>query len=188
MNETAETTPKTVKETVPEYLEYLKSQGKKESTINTIGRLLKLVVTHQGEQKQMGKILPAHIAGFFKSDLATKVKDRPMAEPTKLQIRRVTRQFLVWAFETGIIVKLPLPKDEMKLVKSVNSNQGSQANQGGQTEQEGQTEPDNPPEPEETVTVQDNCRENTDSSEERPDNREEGQESQDNSEDSVNDN
>jgi len=163
--------PKTITQALPEYLEYLKGQSKKESTINTIGRLLKLVIKHLGEQKQMSKILPTHIAGFFKSDLANKVKDRPMAEPTRLQIRRVTRQFLVWAHETGLVDKVPLPKEEMKLVKPGNSNtsQGDQGNQGhlgnqsdqghqdNQNEQGGQNEQAaSQPEPEDTVTDQEN--------------------------------
>ncbi len=187
--------PKTITQALPEYLEYLKGQSKKESTINTIGRLLKHLVGHLGEQKQMGKILPAHIAGFFKSNRATKVKGRPMAEPTRLQIRRVTRQFLVWTNETGMIDKVPLPREEMKLVKpglcntrqgeqgTQSSSQDNQDNQGHQSDsgQENQDNQDNPseqsgqeeqgvsqPEPEDTITVQEN---NTDSSPDSNDSR-----------------
>ena len=109
---------RTIKETIPEYLAHLKSQGKKESTRYTVNLNLNLMVKHFGEGKEVAKILPAHVSSFFKSDLATTVHGRPRSEPTILQIKRITRQFLVWANEQGYISSIPLPADEKRFLKA----------------------------------------------------------------------
>ena len=102
---------------VAEYLEHLEEIGKSKSTRYTVGLDLGLLMQHLGEEKVVSKILPVHVAGFFKSDLVTKKNDKPRAKATILQIRRITRQFLVWTHEKGYIDRVPLTKDEMEIAK-----------------------------------------------------------------------
>ena len=73
-----------------------------------------------GEEKDLAKILPVHIAGFFKSEPVNKIGDPPRDRrpATVLQIKRITRQFLVWAQEQGYLTNVPLPKTEMVHVKA----------------------------------------------------------------------
>jgi hypothetical protein len=57
------------------------------------------------------------VAGFFKSELATTVRGRQRSKATVLQIRRITRQFLVWAHQKGYVERIPLPREEMAFVR-----------------------------------------------------------------------
>ncbi len=109
---------KTLKDAVPEYMAYLESQGKKKSTQYTVNLNLNLMVKHFGEEKELGKMLATHVASFFNSELATKVNGRPRSDATKLQIRRIARQFLVWANKEGLINSIPLPNDEKRFIKN----------------------------------------------------------------------
>ena len=108
---------KTLKQAIPEYLAHLENQGKKRSTLYTTKLDLGYLMNHLGTEKELGKILATHIAGFFKSDQMTTINGRPRSENTILQIRRITRMFLKWAFDSGFIKKIPLPKSEMAKVK-----------------------------------------------------------------------
>ncbi len=106
-----------LKEASDAYLEHLKAIGKKSSTIGTAKRTLDLLVTEMGEAKEVGKILPVHVDRFFKSETATMLNGKPRADASKLQIKRIIRQALVWWHEKGWSERLPLPGDEKRFVE-----------------------------------------------------------------------
>ncbi len=111
----------TVKAGAAAYLVHLEDIGKKRSTIGTAKRTLELLIAHMGEDKEIGKILPVHVAAFFKSEAATMRKDKPRAEASVLQIRRIVRSALVWWQEQGYSEKLPLPVAE-KAIQEKHAN------------------------------------------------------------------
>ena len=99
------------------YLVHLKAIGKKPSTLGTAKRTLDLLIAHMGEDKEVGKILPVHVAGFFKSESATTLKGKPRAEASILQIRRIVRAALVWWNAEGYSERIPLPADEKRFIE-----------------------------------------------------------------------
>ena len=109
-----------MKNAVEKYLEHLEEIGKSNSTRYTVQLDLGMLTAYLGEEKELAKILPVHIAGFFKSEPVNKIGDPPRDRrpATVLQIKRITRQFLVWAQEQGYLETIPLPKSEMELVKT----------------------------------------------------------------------
>ena len=110
-----------LKDAAAKYTEHLEAVGKKPSTVKTAQRTMDLFVGHLGEGKEVGKILPVHVAGFFKSDAATTLKGKPRAKASILQIRRIVRGALVFWHEQGSVDKVPLPKAEKeKFLKSKN--------------------------------------------------------------------
>ena len=118
----------TIKEAAEQYLAHLSEAGKNERTIYTYSRDLDLAIEHFGEDRNVAKILPVHVAKFFKSDLVTKLirepkkegqprRERPKSEITITKTMRVFRQMLVFCKEQGWVSKLALPKDELARVK-----------------------------------------------------------------------
>ena len=99
----------TLKAGAAAHLVHLEAIGKKPSTLGTAKRTLDLLVAQMGEDKEIGKILPVHVAAFFKSEAATMLKGKPRAEASVLQIRRIVRTALVWWHEQRYSAKLPLP-------------------------------------------------------------------------------
>jgi hypothetical protein len=111
----------TLKAGAAAHLVHLEAIGKKPSTLGTAKRTLDLLVAQMGEDKEIGKILPVHVAAFFKSEAATMLKDKPRAEASVLQIRRIVRAALVWWHEQGYSEKLPLPSSE-KAIQEKHAN------------------------------------------------------------------
>ena len=109
----------TLKQAVEKYMEYLAACGKTERTQYTYHMDLKLALEHFGEDKDIAKLIPAQVAGFFKSDLVTKVpkSGRDKSEITITKTRRVFRQMLVFCRDQKWIDKIPLTKDELARVK-----------------------------------------------------------------------
>ena len=70
-----------------------------------------------GEDKEVGKILTVHVAGFFKSEAATMRKGKPRAKASILQIRRIVRGALVYWHEQGMLKDVPLPKTDKKFLE-----------------------------------------------------------------------
>jgi len=104
----------TLQEAVNQYLDYLRDIGKRPGTVATYGKDFELAIKHFGADKKLDAFLPPHIAEFFKSDLVNKLpngKDR--AQPTILKTKRAVRMMFVWAHNSGMIDKLPIPKAEM---------------------------------------------------------------------------
>jgi hypothetical protein len=109
----------TMKNAVEKYLAYLEGLGKSKSTCYTVGLDLRMLIADMGEDKELAKILPVHVAGFFKSEPVNKIGDPPRDRrpATVLQIKRITRQFLVWAEEQGYLSTVPLPREELERAK-----------------------------------------------------------------------
>jgi len=109
----------TLKQAVEKYMEHLAACGKTERTQYTYSMDLKLALEHFGEDKDVAKLIPAQVAGFFKSDLVTKVpkSGRDKSDITITKSRRVFRQMLVFCKDQKWIDKIPLTKEELARVK-----------------------------------------------------------------------
>ena len=104
----------TLKEAVEQYLAYLTEIGKRPGTVATYGKDFELAIKHFGEEKKIDSFLPPHIATFFKSDLVNKLPSgKERAKPTIDKTKRAVRMMFVWCKNSGMIEKLPIPKDEM---------------------------------------------------------------------------
>ena len=106
-----------LKDAAGQYIKYLEEVGKKPSTVGTARRTMDIFVGHMSEDKEVGKILTVHVAGFFKSEVATMRNDKPRAEASILQIRRIVRGALVYWHEQGLLKDVPLPKEERKYLE-----------------------------------------------------------------------
>ena len=106
---------------IDEYHEHLVATGQRPSTVGTAKRSLALFEEALGGKKVIAKIMPVHVAGFFKSEAATmqpgKDGPKPRAAASVLQIRRIVRSALVWWSEQGYIETVPLPNDEKRFVR-----------------------------------------------------------------------
>ena len=111
----------TLKAASAAYIVHLGAVGKKPSTLGTVKRTLDLLTEAMGEDKEVGKILPVHVAAFYKSESATILKGKPRAEASVLQIRRIVRAALVWWHEQGYSERLPLPAAE-KAIQEKHAN------------------------------------------------------------------
>ena len=111
----------TLKAASAAYIVHLGAVGKKPSTLGTVKRTLDLLTEAMGEDKEVGKILPVHVAAFYKSESATILKGKPRAEASVLQIRRIVRAALVWWHEQGYSDRLPLPASE-KAIQEKHAN------------------------------------------------------------------
>ncbi|RJO66014.1 MAG: hypothetical protein C4523_14305 [Myxococcales bacterium] len=114
--------PKTLKIACDEFVEHLRDTGVPETSLSSYAWNLRLLVGHFGEEKELGKILAAHVANFFRSESVTtkaaKGGERvPRTVGSISQIRRVTRWALVWWNEKGWIDKVPLPADEKRFLE-----------------------------------------------------------------------
>ena len=113
----------TFEKAVPAYLKNLADEGKNERTIEVYGRCLQTAVDYFGADKPLGKLTPATIGAFFKSDAFIKKPNGNLkSEITLTQNRRVLRMMLVWAHEKGYLADIPLPKAKMKGDMKKNGN------------------------------------------------------------------
>jgi hypothetical protein len=106
-----------LKDAAAKYIEHLEAIGKRPSTVKTAQRTMDLFVGHLGEGKEVAKILPVHVAGFFKSEAATTLRDKPRAKASILQIRRIVRGALVFWHQQKHLEKVPLPKGEKRFLE-----------------------------------------------------------------------
>ncbi|MCC6158877.1 MAG: hypothetical protein IT350_12565 [Deltaproteobacteria bacterium] len=103
----------TLRQGVDGYLARLAEMGASEATRSTYARCLQIAVDHFGEDRDLRRMIAAHVAGFFKSDPVTKKPDgSPRAGLSIAQIKRAFRQALAHAHECGKIDAVPLPRDE----------------------------------------------------------------------------
>lgn len=101
---------------VPKFLEALGTQGKNHRTIEVYGRCIENAVKFFGAEKPLGKLTPALVGQFYKSDeLLKKPNGKEKSPITVEQGKRVLRLMLVWAVESGFISEVPIPtKPEVK--------------------------------------------------------------------------
>jgi hypothetical protein len=130
----------TITKAAEKFIAHLESLSKSASTIGTVRRTLDLLIANLGEEKIVAKILPVHTGKFFKSEAATMQsgKDgmRPRAEASIKQIRRITRQFLIWTAEQGYVKKAPVPRDESERGGGVRVSTENEASDPEATEPE----------------------------------------------------
>jgi len=101
----------TLHEAAKAYIEHLRTQGKTERTLYTYGKDFEQIEAFFGAERKLTSILVPHVGKFFKSDVLLKLQNgKERAKPTVDKTKRVLRMFLIWAKETGLIDKLPLPK------------------------------------------------------------------------------
>ena len=113
----------TFEKAIPAFLKHLTENGKNERTVEVYGRGLENVAAYFGQDKPLGKLTPATIGTFFKSDaFLKKPNGKAKSEITLTQNRRVLRMMLVWANETGYLADVPLPKAELKKGRAQNGN------------------------------------------------------------------
>ena len=129
----------TLKAGVAAHLVHLESIGKKPSTLGTAKRTLDLLIEAMGADKEIAKILPVHVAAFYKSEAATMLKGKPRAQASVLQIRRIVRAALVWWHEQGYSDRLPLPTSE-KAIQEKHANAAEKRAKKG-TAADASTEP-----------------------------------------------
>ena len=102
----------TLHEAAQAYLDHLKGEGKKARTLYTYGKDFEQIEAFFGADRKLKGILAPHVGKFFRSDALLKLPSgKERSKPTVEKTKRVLRMFLVWAHETGLIDKLPLPKD-----------------------------------------------------------------------------
>jgi len=106
---------------IEEYIAHLVATGQKPSTVGTAKRSLALLEEALGAKKGIAKIMPVHVAGFFRSEAATmqpaKEGPKPRAEASVLQIRRIVRNALVWWQGQDYLETVPLPKNERRFIE-----------------------------------------------------------------------
>jgi len=118
----------TIKQAAEKYLEHLGELGKNARTIETYKRHLDLAIAHFGEAKDVAKILPVHVAAFFKSDPVNNLIREPKKEGeprrerqrsihTIRQTIRVYKQMLVFCKDQGWTDKVPMPKEFAPKIK-----------------------------------------------------------------------
>jgi len=133
---------------IEEYIEHLVATGQKASTVGTAKRSLALFEEALGAKKVIAKILPVHIANFFKSEAATmqpgKDGPKPRAAASILQIRRIVRAALVWWHGQGYAATVAIPKEDKRFLeprqgrKAKPENTDAQPESAADSQQEGQ--------------------------------------------------
>ena len=113
---------KTLGQSMAEYLEHLKTEGKSDRTLYTYGRDAKQIISFFGAERKLTSILTPHVGKFLKSDALLRLPSgSERAELTVRKTVRVMRMFLLWCLEQGYITGLPLPRD-VSLGRSVGSS------------------------------------------------------------------
>lgn len=107
------TTDMTLQSLIAQYLQSLEAEGKNPRTLYTYGQDCKQIMAYFGPDKKLTKLLPAHVARFYKSDELLKIprngKNRSRA--TIHKTIRVLHMLLRWAMEQEYLSTLPLPKE-----------------------------------------------------------------------------
>ena len=97
------------------YIQDLEKAGKSHGTIFSYGMELKIAMGALGAKTPIASLTPEKVEAFFKSNAVTKTRTgKPKARPSIDKTRRVLRQALVWAAETGLIDKAPVPETELR--------------------------------------------------------------------------
>ena len=105
----------TMRQGVDGYLARLAEMGASEATRGTYKRCLDLALAHFGEDRDLRKMIPAHVSRYFGSDAVLKKADgSPRAALSVAQIKRAFRQMLAHAHETGHVDAVPLPRAEQE--------------------------------------------------------------------------
>ncbi len=127
------TTPDFSKETLAEarepFFTYLQTERNcSEPTIYTYNMDWKLITRFFKPEKQVQRILPAHVGSFMKSDiLLKKPNGEDRAKPSRDKTSRLLRMFFDWCVATGRLKKAPIPKDAQMGSRSIQEIEASRA-------------------------------------------------------------
>jgi len=94
-----------------QFLDHLKTQGKKERTLYTYGKDMEILVLHFGPGKTLNKITKPLMGSFLKCSPLLKTasgKDKSVITITKT--KRVVSQFFDWRVQAGDLMENPMPK------------------------------------------------------------------------------
>jgi len=109
-----ETEKFTLRQGVDLYLKHLTEKGASTNTVSVYRRCLALAVDHFGEDRDLQKMIPAHVSRYFGCDVVNKKPDgSPRADISIRQIKRVFRQMLNYLCnEVGKLESVPLSKKD----------------------------------------------------------------------------
>jgi len=106
-------------EKVNQFLDHLKSNGKKEKTLYTYGKDVELLVNHFGNGKAINKITKPLMGGFLKCDGILKTTSgRDKSHITINKTKRVVSQLFDWLIEKGDMTENPMPKEAQPVNRS----------------------------------------------------------------------
>ena len=108
----APTTDVTLEDLAAKYLAHLEIAGKSNGTLFSYKLELVTALDELGRATKLADLTPTRVLEFFVSDRVMRTKSGvEKAPPTFKKTRRVLRLALVWAAESGLIEKAPLPED-----------------------------------------------------------------------------
>jgi hypothetical protein len=97
------------------YLGHMDSAGKSGGTISSYAMELRTANVEIGADTLISDLTPARVQEFFNCKRVMKLRSgKPKAKPSYDKTRRVLRLALVWAAETGLIEKAPLPEEPVE--------------------------------------------------------------------------
>jgi hypothetical protein len=102
----------TLEDLATRYLEHLETDGRSQGTIFSYRLELVVAMEVLGAKTLLSDLTPARILDFNTSDRVMKTRTGVLkARPSFLKTQRVLRLALVWAAETGLIGRPPLPEN-----------------------------------------------------------------------------
>ena len=102
----------TLEDLCTRYIQHLDEAGKSQGTQLSYRLELVTALDELGKDTPLSSLTPARVLEYFTSDRVMKTRTGvAKARPTYLKTQRVLRLALVWAQETGLVEKAPLPED-----------------------------------------------------------------------------
>jgi hypothetical protein len=102
----------TLEELATRYIAHLEEVGKSQGTAFSYRLELTTALDELGKETPLSTITPARVLEYFTCDRVMKTRTGvAKARPTFLKTQRVLRLALVWAAESGLAEKAPLPED-----------------------------------------------------------------------------
>jgi hypothetical protein len=102
----------TLEDLATRYLAHLEDAGKSSGTLFSYKLELTTALDEIGKDKLLADLTPARVLEYFTCDRVMKTRTGvAKARPTFLKTQRVLRLALVWAAESCLIEKAPLPED-----------------------------------------------------------------------------
>jgi len=93
------------------YLAHMENEGKSDGTISSYRMELKTAMAELGEDTPIAGITPDQVQAFFTSKRVTKLRSGKNKSQLSIdKTRRVLRLSLVWAVDSGVLAKAPLPE------------------------------------------------------------------------------
>jgi hypothetical protein len=108
----AKPTDITLEDLCARYIAHLDEVGKSQGTLFSYRLELTTALDELGKDTALSTLTPARVLEYFTSDRVMKTRTGvAKARPTFLKTQRVLRLALVWAADSGLIEKAPLPED-----------------------------------------------------------------------------